>query len=469
MRGIIWFREDLRLQDNTALYYASRACVDGLIAVYFIDWQLWQKHNVAPCRMDFILRGLTSLQQALAELNIPLLVIELATSDIPEKLFILLNQIKATEVFFNHQYEINETRRDQQVIANLTQRGMHCHVYHDQCILAPGSVLTKEGKAFQVFTSYQKAWYKKLAEDKGIHLLSQPAPCKNKPLLAASIIPSLTSQYINPIDPTYWPASEQAANQRLMDFTKNNLSFYDKRRDFPAIAGTSQLSPYLAAGMISARTCFLMALQTDPEGEGAKVWLNELIWREFYKHLLVAVPRVSMNKPFQLATEKLSWKFDEQQWLAWKQGQTGFPLIDAAMRQLNKTGWMHNRLRMVVAMFLTKNLFFDWRLGEAYFMQNLIDGDLAANNGGWQWSASTGTDAAPYFRIFNPIRQSERFDPQGAFIRQYCPELNILDDYAIHDPYTRAPLLTKQLNYPEPIVNLEQTRLDAIAAFKKLR
>jgi deoxyribodipyrimidine photo-lyase len=279
-------------------------------------------------------------------------------------------------------------------------------------------------------------------------------------------VPRSIPDYQSTVSASLWPAGEDSARQRLNRFVAKPLFLYQAQRDFPALEGTSQLSPYLAAGMISARECFAAALiannhELDMGNQGAVIWMSELIWRDFYKDILVAVPRVSMNKAFKPETEKLRWRYDEHQLIAWQEGKTGFPIVDAAMRQLNATGWMHNRLRMGVAMFFSKNLFFDWRIGEAYFMSRLIDGDLSANNGGWQWSASTGTDAAPYFRIFNPIRQSERFDPKGDFIRQYCPELASLSSKEIHEP-------TNRLGYPKQIVNLEQSRKDAIAAFKAL-
>ena len=230
--------------------------------------------------------------------------------------------------------------------------------------------------------------------------------------------------------------------------------------------------PLSSCWMISPRQCFQAALAANNNrlidgNKGALVWMGELIWREFYKYVLILNPRVSMHKPFKLITDQLPWKYDEHLLQAWQQGKTGYPIIDAAMRQLNTIGWMHNRLRMIVAMFLAKNLFLDWRLGEKYFMQHLIDGDLAANNGGWQWCASTGGDCAPYFRVFNPVRQSERCDPKGYFIRQYCPELADLDDKSIHDPWHKAANLVHD-SYPKSIVDLNTSRGDFIRAYHLL-
>jgi deoxyribodipyrimidine photo-lyase len=265
---------------------------------------------------------------------------------------------------------------------------------------------------------------------------------------------------------------EKAAQQRLHKFVEYKITDYKNLRDFPSKDATSLLSPYFAAGMITVRQCINLVqnwqqtvnrLSFFELNEGPLTWVNELLWREFYRHILVGFPRVSKHKPFKLNTNKLPWGYDQKLLQQWQQGLTGVPIVDAGMRQLNQTGWMHNRLRMVAAMYLSKNLFLDWRLGEQYFMNNLIDGDLASNNGGWQWAASTGVDAVPYFRIFNPYRQSERFDPDGKFIRKYVPELTGLDNKAIHQAQSN-----KHINYPKPIVDLQASKQRAISAFKKL-
>ncbi|MCY1406591.1 Deoxyribodipyrimidine photo-lyase [compost metagenome] len=269
-----------------------------------------------------------------------------------------------------------------------------------------------------------------------------------------------------------WPAGETEAHDRLQRFIDEAVDDYQLQRDFPAVAGTSQLSPYLAAGVISPRQCLLRALghnhgEFDSGNSGLVTWINELIWREFYKHILNGYPRVSRHRAFRQETEALPWRHAPDELKAWQEGRTGIPIIDAAMRQLLATGWMHNRLRMIVAMFLTKNLLIDWREGERFFMRHLIDGDLAANNGGWQWSASTGTDAVPYFRIFNPVSQSRRFDSQGWFIKRWLPELADTDEKNIHSPMPPAQLFATS-NYPQPIVDLGSSRQRALNAFKNL-
>jgi deoxyribodipyrimidine photo-lyase len=251
------------------------------------------------------------------------------------------------------------------------------------------------------------------------------------------------------------------------------IGSYGEHRDCPAVRGTSILSPFLAAGVISPRQCLQAAVaaarSSATDAHGAATWISELTWRDFYTHVLVGFPRVSKNRPFRLKSDSVMWRSSDADLAAWKSGRTGYPIVDAGMRQLNQTGWMHNRLRMVTAMFLTKHLLIDWRVGEQYFMRNLIDGDLAANNGGWQWSASTGTDAAPYFRIFNPFTQSSRFDPDGKFIKTFCPELTRLPVQSLHDPQKLSEHLHRsKIDYPCCIVDHAVARDRALRAFKHL-
>ena len=388
---VLLVREDLRIRDNKALYFAARQCSTGVIGIYIIDHAFLKKHDVAACRVEFILRGLKALSTDLATLNIPLLVFEVKDTDlIAQTILQVANENKAEALFFNRQYEIDEHRRDSVVQKYLETRKIHCYSYDDQVILPPGSVKNQQGEFFKVFTPYKRAWYRVFSETAMAARLL-PAPKKQAVFLARPTrIPNYIVGYQSTIDPNLWPAGEKMARQRLRKFVKNQLFAYAKQRDYPALESTSRLSPYLAAGMISPRECFHAALkannlQLDVGNQGAVVWMAELIWREFYKNLLIAVPRISMNKPYQLSTEKIPWNHNKKLFSAWAQGKTGVPIIDAAMHQLNTTGWMHNRLRMIVASFFAKNLQLDWRLGEKYFMQHLIDGDLAANNGGWQW------------------------------------------------------------------------------------
>jgi deoxyribodipyrimidine photo-lyase len=272
------------------------------------------------------------------------------------------------------------------------------------------------------------------------------------------------------VDGRQWPAGENAASDHLERFLRFRGRHYQRQRDFPNVRGTSELSPYLALGMISYRQC-LQAVMSENDGHladgdaGLTTWVNELIWREFYQHVAVGFPQVCRYQPFQEHTRDLAWRDDDEGFAAWCEGRTGYPIVDAAMRQLVTTGWMHNRLRMVTAMFLSKHLLIDWRRGEAFFMHHLVDGEFCANNGGWQWAASTGTDAAPYFRIFNPTTQSTRFDPEGAFIAHWLPELASLPAKARHAP---PQDMLNPVDYPSPIVDHKAARQRALDAFKAL-
>lgn len=468
---LIWLRSDLRLHDNTAL--AAAAARGPCVAVYLPSPEQWRSHDDAPCKIDFWLRNVASLSAALGELNIPLLIRPAPRWDeAPQVLLKVCRELKIDAVHVNEEYGLNETRRDAEVARTLDNQGIAFHSYLDQLLFKPGSVLTKTGNYFQVFSQFRKVCYGRLH-------VSLPslvrAPARQAPTGIASDPVPLHIEGFAPSGEALralWPAGESEARRRLETFVEQHLDHYQTDRDFPAKPGTSQLSAYLVAGVVSPRQCLHAALQAN-QGEfesgnvGAVTWINELLWREFYKHILVGYPRVSRHRAFRPETEAMAWRDAPEELAAWKEARTGLPIIDAAMRQLLETGWMHNRLRMVVAMFLTKNLLIDWREGERFFMQHLIDGDLAANNGGWQWSASTGTDAAPWFRIFNPLSQSEKFDPTGSFIKHWLPELNDLDRQQVHNP--KAPCgLFDRVDYPVPIVDLGRSRARALAAFRQL-
>jgi deoxyribodipyrimidine photo-lyase len=468
---LIWLRSDLRLHDNTAL--SAAAARGPTVAVYLLSPEQWREHDDAPCKVDFWLRNLSELSRALGELSIPLLIRTAPHwNDAPRVLLDLCRQLKISAVHVNEEYGIHETRRDAAVAHALKAEGVDFHSYLDQLLFAPGTVLTKTDTYFQVFSQFRKVCYDRLRRSlPGLVV----APGAQDPLsLHSDEIPKNVEGFETPTDSliALWPACEAEARRRLETFADAQIDYYKSERDFPAKPGTSQLSAYLAAGVISPRQCLHAALQSN-QGEfesgkvGAVTWINELLWREFYKHILVGYPRVSRHRAFRPETEALAWRDAPDELAAWKEARTGLPIIDAAMRQLLETGWMHNRLRMVVAMFLTKNLLIDWREGERFFMRHLIDGDLAANNGGWQWSSSTGTDSAPYFRIFNPLSQSEKFDAEGVFIKHWLPELAGLNKKEVHNPANVGGLFGVA-DYPSPIVNLSTSRQRALAAFKNL-
>jgi deoxyribodipyrimidine photo-lyase len=467
---LIWLRSDLRVHDNTAL---AAACAKGpTLALYLLSPGQWQAHDDSPNKVDFWLRNLKQLSAALKKLHIPLLIREADTWDKAPKVIAQLCKEHGIEaVHCNEEYGVNETRRDDAVAALLDEHGITLERYLDQLLFKPGSVLTKGGTYFQVFSQFRKVCYERLHH-------SPPAlvatPKAQKPVhVAADKVPDHVKGFATPSKTLQqmWPAGEDEASQRLKVFTDQPIEHYKVERDLPARPGTSQISAYLAAGVVSPRQCLHSALNSN-RGEfesgnvGVVTWISELIWREFYKHILVGYPRVSMHRAFRLEYEALPWRNAPKDLQAWQEGRTGIPIVDAAMRQLVATGWMHNRLRMIAAMFLSKNLLIDWREGERFFMQHLIDGDLASNNGGWQWSASTGTDSVPYFRIFNPVSQSMRFDEQGVFLKQWLPELKHLDSKQVHAP--PAGDLFADGDYPAPIVDLKEGRERALAAFKNL-
>lgn len=468
---LLWLRSDLRVSDNTAL--AAAAERGPTLAVWLVSPSQWLAHDDAPCKVDFWLRSLRTLSQSLAALNIPLLVRQAEHWDnAPQVLLQLCREHHVQTLHMNEEYGVHEQRRDDAVRNQLSDAGIEVVSYLDQLLFKPGSLLTKAGGYFQVFSQFRKTCYERLHLALP-RLIASPAP--QQPLaIASDPIPESVPGFNNVSETlrALWPAGEQEAQRRLNAFVEDAIEDYQDQRDVPALPGTSQLSPYLAAGVISPRQCLHAALshnrgEFDSGNKGVVTWVNELLWREFYKHILVGYPRVSRHRAFRLETEAVSWRNAPDELEAWQQGRTGIPIIDAAMRQLLATGWMHNRLRMVVAMFLTKNLLIDWREGERFFMRHLIDGDLAANNGGWQWSASTGTDAVPYFRIFNPISQSQRFDSEGRFIRHWLPELADLDNKTIHAPQSVGGLFAVR-HYPGPIVDLGSSRQRALSAFKHL-
>jgi len=477
MRALMWFRSDLRVDDNIALAEACRRADQGVIACFAICLEQWRAHDWGVPKIDFVIRALNSLARDLDRLNIPLRILHSDTFDrAGEQVVALATEVGAGAIFFNREYELNESLRDERVEELAGERAIAVYPRDDQVVLAPGLVRTRSDSFYTVFTPFARRFRELLAEHGGLHLHPPPPP-RDAPACPADAVPqSLPGVRQNSSLADLWPASERAARERLAIFAADRLRDYHEQRDRPDLNATSGLSPYLSAGLISPRRCLEAAGEIDAdalapkrtERNGPTVWVNELIWREFYRHLLVAFPRLSMHRAFRPQTERIAWRDDAEAFEAWRTGRTGFPIIDAAMRQLAETAWMHNRLRMIVAMFLTKNLLIDWRRGERYFMNHLVDADLANNNGGWQWSASTGTDAAPYFRIYNPCAQAARYDPDARFIRRWLPELADLPPDALHDPSKMAPLARERADYPETIVDLAATRARAIDAFKAL-
>lgn len=473
-RALVWVRRDLRVADNHALYHASRWADDGVVAVFVVSPEEWADHDDAGIKIDFWLRNLREMQAAMAKLNIPLVVTTAKKrSEIVTSLLKVAKDAGCSELFFNNEYEVNEAVRDETVQKHFEKHKLGVQRFDDHVLLRPGDVRTGQGGFFTVFTPFKKAVYK-LLEERPIEVLGMP---RKQPEISvkASEVPERVAGFQSHVTNAaeLWPAGEKWAHRRLATFVEKRIASYKEDRDTPSLDATSMLSPHLAAGVVSPRQCVAAALEfnkgkLDGGNPGASHWISEVVWREFYQHIIVGYPRVVMGRAFKPATDKLKWSYDEEHFERWKAGRTGVPIVDAAMRQLLATGWMHNRLRMVAAMYLTKDLFIDWRWGEKHFMRHLIDGDLGSNNGGWQWSASTGTDAAPYFRIFNPISQSEKCDPKGEFIRKYVPELRDVEGDAIHDPSQLPSLLRSRLDYPDPMVDHAKARDRVMEAFRAL-
>lgn len=464
MTQLVWLRSDLRTQDHPALWTACQQD-EPVIALFMLTPQQWREHGWGVRRIDWLLRNLTQCAAELAALGIPLHLLSMDDfSQAPDQLSEFCRQHQIRQVYWHQEYEWNERQRDQAVQARLTQEGLFCHALMDQVLFAPGTLLTTKGSHYTVFTPFYRQW---LHHVEGVSLQPLPAPRpRHTPAPPAAPWPCLAEFAQTDLTSEHLPAAgEQAALAALDTFIEQGLTAYKQQRDYPAESGTSRLSPWLAVGALSPRQCLYAAWRyAGPacwdKRTGAGMWVSELVWREFYRDLLVGYPRLSRGRAFQIQTEAIAWRDVGQEKAArdfalWKAGRTGFPLVDAAMRQLNQTGWMHNRLRMLVAMFLTKQLLIDWRLGEAYFMQQLLDGDLASNNGGWQWAASTGVDAAPYFRLFNPESQAKKHDPQGRFIRRYIPELT--ERWGQYPPY------------PAACVDLRQARQRALQAFQAIK
>ncbi|MCM0148946.1 deoxyribodipyrimidine photo-lyase [Photobacterium galatheae] len=474
--SLMWFRADLRTVDNTALIQACQQN-QPVLAVFYATPEQWASHHTAPIQIDFIRRRLLELQTQLADLNIPLRLETVADfSAMPEAITSLASAWQVTHVFCNKQYEWNEKQRDIAVGRALNRAKIKFSVFEDTCVIPAGQVLNRQGDPFKVYTPFRRAWIEQF-------LLS---PSLAQPVPKAVVQTTDLNTYGSELDESYsrdgmaypetdssqWPVDEAAVRQRLMRFCIEKIQDYGEQRDFPAVDGTSGLSPYLAIGALSARQCVSAVLHEYPntlekQEEGPFIWLNEIIWREFYRHLIEAYPRVSRDQPFVNWTRQVRWHTDKSALAQWQRGQTGFPIVDAAMRQLKATGWMHNRLRMITASFLTKDLLIHWQEGEKWFMSHLIDGDLASNNGGWQWAASTGTDAQPYFRVFNPTAQGKKFDPDGTFIRTWVKELANVPDKYIHNPYDWPDV--KSLDYPPPMVDHKSARLQAIDVFKQAK
>jgi deoxyribodipyrimidine photo-lyase len=485
-KSLVWFRRDLRSFDHAALYHALKQsrCVH---CAFIFDKDILDALPRGDRRVSFIHASILELDADLRRLGGCLIVRHASAA---QEIVDLAEDLQVDAVFANHDYEPAAVARDAAVTHALVGAGRVLRTYKDQVIFEKDEVLSLSAKPFSVFTPYKKAWLKKLhAADDDFYLKAYPvegyasrlAPPDGR---ARAGIPSLADLGFEPVDLAQFgiPPGMSGGEALFADF-RNKLGNYDEARNFPALQGTSYLSVHLRFGTVSVRGLARQAVDAMRQpgtGNGAATWLSELVWRDFYFMILHHHPRVT-ERAFKPEYDAIRWEDGEaaeERFDAWCEGRTGYPLVDAAMHQLNQTGFMHNRLRMVTACFLIKDLGIDWRRGERYFAEQLNDYDLSANNGGWQWASSSGCDAQPYFRIFNPVTQSEKFDAEGKFIRRYLPQLSRVPDKWIHAPWLapgavlRDAGLVLGTDYPFPLVQHDEARqrtLQRYAVVKKVK
>lgn len=475
--GLVWLRRDLRTTDHAALSKALQNCKKVYLAFVF-DTEILSHLEPQDQRVEFILESLIQVDQNLSRLHpqakASLIVRHgLATDEIPR----LAIQLQVNAVFCSHDDEPQSLKRDAIVSQKLQQSGIAFYHYKDHVLLERSQVLSKTGQPYSVFTPYKNAWLKVIQEsDLQAHPVQEWAHrLAQVPATFKTDMPSLHQLGFEKtkLKELKIPIGESGALDLLNDF-QSRMKDYSANRNFPSIKGPSYLGVHLRFGTISIRQLARLAWPyVQAQNEGASVWFSELIWRDFYAQILHHHPHV-VGASFKKAYDQIEWEkgtIAEQLFQAWCDAKTGYPLVDAAMEQLNQTGYMHNRLRMVAASFLVKHLGIDWRWGEAYFAKKLNDFDLASNNGGWQWASSSGCDAQPYFRIFNPVTQSEKFDKDGKFIKRYLPQLSGLDAKNIHSPWLTPQILLNQAgvtlgqDYPYPIVDHAQARAKTLARF----
>ncbi len=481
-----WFKCDLRITDNKALHLASeKAKSKGvpLICIHIISPQDYKAHMTSAVRVDFVLRTLEVLKADLGTLNIPLHVETVEKRKaIPNRMLELCEKWGASHLYTNIEYEVDELRREALMTRMGIERGIAIEAVPDTCVVAPGELSSGTGNQYAVYSPWFRAWISYLHTHPHHLTLFQP-PAKNpesarstyKDIFDSAIPGAPANKSLSDEEKKrfrgMWPPGEHEARERLSKFISIKVDKYADTRNIPAANSTAVISVHLASGTLSARTAVAAAQSAnstkklDGGNKGIVGWISEVAWRDFYKHVLAHWPYVCMNKPFKPEYTDIEWEYNDELFQKWATGLTGYPFVDAAMRQLNHTGYMHNRARMVVASFLAKDLLIDWRMGERYFMEHLIDGDFASNNGGWGFSASTGVDPQPYFRIFNPLLQSEKFDPEGEYIRKWVPELAQVVGKAIHDPHGKK--VRGLEGYPRMCVDHKVSREKTLARYKE--
>ncbi len=439
MRGIVWFRRDLRLHDQLALTAACREC-DEVVPMFVFDESLLQSHQFGSECVSFMLGCLEELASSLAGRGI---TFQWRRGDQVEQVVQAAREWKADVVYWNRDYEPEAIERDRLTQQQLGKLGVAVRTFKDHVVFEASEVRGATGEPLQRYSAYRARWWNRWhAMTPAVQSIPVPLAAKNTaPLPISRPLPSASELGYDPVVPWIEPG-ERNAMKRLRWFTEGPIHSYAQSRNLPAVDGSAKLSPHFRFGTLSPRMAIHAALNALAKGGRVSrpdvlTWVDELIWREFFQQVLVAFPHVAKG-PFKaviVPSPRPAGSERDRLFRAWCDGKSGYPIVDAGMRQLNQTGWMHNRVRMVVASFLIKDLRIDWQSGERYFMQHLVDADMAANNGNWQWCASTGTDAMQGYRIFNPALQSKKFDPDGAYIRRYVPELVGVPVSKIHEPH----------------------------------
>ena len=464
---LFWHRRDLRISDNIGLAAACQQ-TNKVVGVFCFEPQILQRDDIAPARVTYMIGCLQELQESYLQIGSQLLILHQRSQlAIPR----LAEALKATKVIWNLDIEPFAQKRDETVKETLKAKGISTETYWDQLLHPPGKILTKSETPYTVYTPFWRNWSQqpKQSVAAGVTQLEGLNQEELDIVQQTGVIPLPNAKELGYLwqNPLLLNPGETAALEKLTEFCTYKLSEYQLQRNFPAIDGTSQLSAALKFGAIGIRTIWQATVEaannsnSEEESESIKTWQQELAWREFYQHCLYFFPELA-DGPYRKQFQDFPWRNNEEHFQAWCEGKTGYPIVDAAMRQLNETGWMHNRCRMIVASFLTKDLIIDWRWGEKYFMQKLFDGDLAANNGGWQWSASSGMDPKP-LRIFNPASQAQKFDPEAEYIRQWLPEISSVDtEYLVTGKI--PPLECHSCDYPQPIVDHKKQQQE----FKRL-
>ncbi len=471
---IVWFRQDLRLKDNPALHHAVESG-KPVIAVFVLDEASPDVRIFGAAQKWWLHHSLEQLKEALAKLNVQLLLLKGPAEAVIETLRI---DTGADTIVWNRRYGAGEQAVDASIKQAFADRGLTARSFNGLLMHEPARVRTGSGTFYKVYTPF---WRKFSAE--AVVRSPLPAPAEIRPALHKAASDTLKDWALLPVSPDWsgginaeWTPGELGAEQRLETFLNQNLGAYNEARDRPGPDRTSKLSPHLRFGEISPHTLWQACFdgRWAAEGLAREVWAKELVWREFSYHLLHNFPGLGESN-FQNKFDGFPWRQDPEALRLWQTGQTGYPIVDAGMRQLWQTGWMHNRVRMIVGSFLVKHLMIDWREGERWFWDCLVDGDPASNTASWQWIAGTGADAAPYFRIFNPMMQGGRFDRTGEYVRQYVPELAALPDKHLHTPW-EAPeqaLLDAGIalgeTYPLPMVDHKDARERALGALNSIK